>query len=76
MRIVIVSNRLPVTVNHDADGRLTFRASAGGLATGLASLTMERLWIGWPGTAINDPVEQKTVICVVMLFSHIIRKQQ
>ena len=50
-RLLIVSNRLPVTVRV-TDGRAAVRRSAGGLATGLRG-PHERsggLWIGWPGT--------------------------
>lgn len=50
-RLLIVSNRLPVTV-HAVDGRANVTPSVGGLATGLRK-THERpggLWIGWPGS--------------------------
>jgi trehalose 6-phosphate synthase/phosphatase len=50
-RLLIVSNRLPVTVSLQ-DGRPAVRRSAGGLVTGLRT-PHERsggLWIGWPGT--------------------------
>ena len=49
-RLLIVSNRLPVTVRVDRD-RPTVHQSVGGLATGLRG-PHERsggLWIGWPG---------------------------
>jgi len=49
-RLLLVSNRLPVTVKADKDGVSVVR-SAGGLATGLSG-PHERsggLWIGWPG---------------------------
>jgi trehalose 6-phosphate synthase/phosphatase len=49
-RLVIVSNRLPVTVKMER-GDLRVTPSAGGLATGLKG-PHERssgLWIGWPG---------------------------
>jgi trehalose 6-phosphate synthase/phosphatase len=49
-RVLIVSNRLPVTVRV-VDDRVTVRRSIGGLATGLRG-PHERsggLWIGWPG---------------------------
>jgi trehalose 6-phosphate synthase/phosphatase len=49
-RLLIVSNRLPVTVTVD-EGAVTVQPSAGGLATGLRG-PHERsggLWIGWPG---------------------------
>lgn len=62
-RIVIVSNRLPVTIDKK-DGELFYHPSAGGLATGLNSLdgAQERLWIGWPGQELLDK-EQQTVVC-------------
>lgn len=49
-RLLIVSNRLPVTVRHSASG-VSVDKSTGGLATGLAG-PHERSggqWIGWPG---------------------------
>ncbi|RPF49411.1 trehalose 6-phosphate synthase/phosphatase [Thermodesulfitimonas autotrophica] len=49
-RLLIVSNRLPVTVLQKKGG-YRFFPSIGGLATGLKSLqrSWESLWIGWPG---------------------------
>ncbi|RPH35182.1 bifunctional alpha,alpha-trehalose-phosphate synthase (UDP-forming)/trehalose-phosphatase, partial [bacterium] len=49
-RILLVSNRLPVTIKN-VDGGTEFVPSSGGLATALRSLDRngERLWIGWPG---------------------------
>lgn len=49
-RIVIVSNRLPITVQK-RKGKLIFSQSAGGLATGLGifSKSPDCVWIGWPG---------------------------
>ncbi len=65
-RLVIVSNRLPFSVEID-DGRLLFQPSAGGLATGLASLRQagkqsaalpsEHLWVGWPGRSIESSLQ-------------------
>jgi len=49
-RLLIVSNRLPVTVRVE-QGEIAVTQSAGGLATGLRG-PHERsggLWIGWPG---------------------------
>jgi len=61
-RLIIVSNRLPVTINKK-HGELFYYPSAGGLATGLNSLesSLERIWIGWPGYEISKRSEQKTV---------------
>jgi len=49
-RLLIVSNRLPVTIEKKGKS-LNFRHSAGGLATGLGAFYREydSLWIGWPG---------------------------
>ncbi len=51
-RLVIVSNRLPITVSKDEDnGGWQFRQSIGGLVTALTSVLKKRkgMWIGWPG---------------------------
>ncbi len=49
-RILIASNRLPISVRREA-GELTVESSAGGLATGLAGVhgSAGSVWIGWPG---------------------------
>lgn len=51
-QVIIVSNRLPVSVKKD-NGRLEFYQSVGGLATGLSSYIKDSKskWIGWPGIA-------------------------
>ena len=49
-RVILVSNRLPITVSA-ADGVPTVRRSSGGLATSLR-MAHERpgsVWVGWPG---------------------------
>lgn len=62
MRLIIVSNRLPVIVER-SDSQLTFKQSAGGLVQGLsASLgtilditgSSDYVWIGWPGTTFEE----------------------
>jgi trehalose 6-phosphate synthase/phosphatase len=49
-RLLLVSNRLPLTAERKR-GRLTLKASAGGLATGLHSVhdPGTGLWFGWSG---------------------------
>ncbi|HEX7624852.1 MAG TPA: bifunctional alpha,alpha-trehalose-phosphate synthase (UDP-forming)/trehalose-phosphatase [Anaeromyxobacteraceae bacterium] len=50
-RLLIVSNRLPVTVKRPEGGAVSVERSTGGLATGMKG-PHERLgglWIGWPG---------------------------
>ncbi len=54
-RLVIVSNRLPVTVSRKRD-ELVFTRSVGGVATGLGSIYkgLKSIWVGWPGIALED----------------------
>jgi len=61
-KLIIVSNRLPVTINRK-EGALHFHPSAGGLATGLNSYKSElkRLWIGWVGAAIENDWERVSI---------------
>lgn len=49
-RLIIVSNRLPVTVTKRG-GSIKLQSSGGGLASGLDAFhsTHKSLWIGWPG---------------------------
>jgi trehalose 6-phosphate synthase/phosphatase len=61
MRLLIVSNRLPVTLKQE-NGKFLIEKSAGGLVSGLsdylASLKdhsaepREYLWMGWPGISV------------------------
>lgn len=55
MKLLIASNRLPVTISRSSDGYSVSR-SVGGLATSLADLVAEHEmateWIGWPGEDI------------------------
>lgn len=63
MRLLIVSNRLPVTVIKQ-EGEFTFKESVGGLVSGLSAYLdslkdsyfkkTDYLWIGWPGTDIEE----------------------
>lgn len=50
-RLLIVSNRLPITTEI-VDGQLRLSAASGGLATGLRAWHERSagMWIGWPGT--------------------------
>ena len=61
-RLVIISNRLPVTINRQ-DGELHYYPSAGGLATGLNSLgeSYNKIWIGWPGQTSEHSGEKDTI---------------
>ncbi len=54
-KLLVVSNRLPITVRKRGD-KINIQSSAGGLATGMASLpdADKKYWIGWPGIASDD----------------------
>lgn len=58
-RILLVSNRLPVTVRN-IDGEMRVEMSVGGLATGLRSIRSrgDNLWLGWPGDLSSLPPDQ------------------
>jgi len=60
MALVVVSNRLPVTIRRHADG-LALTESVGGVATGLRGLQESRggVWIGWPGQTGDVAAEEK-----------------
>lgn len=59
-RVVIVSNRLPISVGKK-HGHLEITPSVGGLATGLSSFHRENngLWVGWPGFYPADQREER-----------------
>lgn len=50
-RLIIASNRLPVTINIDENDKVDITPSVGGLATGMKSIykDYESKWFGWPG---------------------------
>ncbi|MDZ7848301.1 MAG: trehalose-6-phosphate synthase [Owenweeksia sp.] len=60
-KTIIVSNRLPVNVKRDTEGAITYRSSAGGLATGLSSVYQQdgNVWVGWPGAYFRTTAEKK-----------------
>jgi len=63
MRLLVVSNRLPITIQQENE-KYSFQQSVGGVATGIASYigtqksqnpNFEYVWVGWPGDlAIAD----------------------
>ncbi len=62
-RLIIVSNRLPITVTGSGDG-IEVSPSAGGLATGLGAVHAgsESLWTGWSGLDANaSPVARRSL---------------
>jgi len=55
-RILLVSNRLPITIKRRDDGQYDFSMSSGGLVTGLSGLakTTTFQWYGWPGLEVPE----------------------
>lgn len=55
-RLLLLSNRLPITIKRSDDGSYTFSMSSGGLVTGLSGLskTTSFQWYGWPGLEVPD----------------------
>jgi trehalose 6-phosphate synthase/phosphatase len=63
-RLIVVSNRLPVTIQQTANGWRAERSS-GGLAAAMNPILQQSrgLWIGWPGssTGMDDPKRQEII---------------
>ncbi len=73
--LILVSNRLPVTVRQDG-GVMSLQQSGGGLATGLRGAREKRggVWIGWPGdvpgtqnrAAVDSQLEEISAVAVYL----------
>ena len=63
MKLIILSNRLPVKIEKDENNQFLITPSEGGLATGLGSLETEaeKIWIGWPGIYTDDEDEKREI---------------
>ena len=73
-RLLIVSNRLPITATVSGD-TVSFTQASGGLATGLRGCheRTDGLWIGWPGidappsslqSALDAQLAQRGIVAV------------
>ncbi len=62
-RLLIVANRLPITLKPLENGNYDFQPSSGGLAAGLNGLGAKSKWFGWPGLEVArrdiKPIEKK-----------------
>ncbi|KAK4684050.1 hypothetical protein P7C73_g6155, partial [Tremellales sp. Uapishka_1] len=69
-RLIVVSNRLPVTISKDAKGDYHFKMSSGGLVSALSGCkkTMSFTWIGWPGQDI--PLKDREHVNARLLKEH------
>jgi trehalose 6-phosphate synthase len=57
--LIVVSNRLPITITKDDKGEYHFKMSSGGLVSALSGFkkSLNFTWIGWPGFCI--PVKDR-----------------
>jgi trehalose 6-phosphate synthase len=55
-RLILISNRLPITIKPQDDGKYAYSMSSGGLVTGLSGLnkTTDFQWYGWPGQEVPE----------------------
>lgn len=55
-RLLLVSNRLPITIKRSDDGGYDFSMSSGGLVSGLSGLSKSTSfqWYGWPGLEVPE----------------------
>lgn len=60
-KVLVVSNRLPVTITRKDDGKYDYAMSSGGLVTALQGLkkSTEFQWLGWPGLEIREDEQDK-----------------
>lgn len=60
-KVLVVSNRLPVTITRKDGGKYDYSMSSGGLVTALQGLkkSTEFQWLGWPGLEIREDEQEK-----------------
>ncbi|KAF9696404.1 hypothetical protein EKO04_005362 [Ascochyta lentis] len=58
-RLLLVSNRLPITIKRADEGKYEMSMSSGGLVSGLSGLskTTTFQWYGWPGLEVPEDEE-------------------
>ncbi|WP_114780612.1 bifunctional alpha,alpha-trehalose-phosphate synthase (UDP-forming)/trehalose-phosphatase [Botryobacter ruber] len=62
-KLIIISNRLPIKI-EEKEGKLAYKPSEGGLATGLGSIYKQNdnLWIGWPGMVVEEKEKKQQIV--------------
>ncbi|KAL9053858.1 MAG: hypothetical protein Q9162_004505 [Coniocarpon cinnabarinum] len=55
-RLIVVANRLPITVKRNGASGFDLSISSGGLVSGLSGLTKSTKfeWYGWPGLSVDE----------------------
>jgi hypothetical protein len=54
-RVLVVANRLPLSIKANEDGEYEYSISSGGLVSGLKGLSkiVDFKWFGWPGIDVH-----------------------
>lgn len=61
MKVLVVANRLPVTVKITGED-IHITQSSGGLVSALAGVhDLDAVWIGWPGCSVRESLQPKIV---------------
>jgi len=60
-KVLVVSNRLPVTIKRSSAGSYDYSMSSGGLVTALQGLkkSTEFQWLGWPGLEVPADEQER-----------------
>src|ERR1700730_4635883 len=74
-RLIVVSNRLPLTLRK-ADGRWVTERSSGGLASAMNPLLQRSGgdWIGWAGESAEEDQEERRAVLQDWAESRILRR--
>ena len=69
-KLIVVSNRLPVTIEQTDTG-YRYKRSSGGLVSALNSLigSLDFVWIGWPGITVDTIHEDEMKIELLEKFN-------
>jgi trehalose 6-phosphate synthase/phosphatase len=77
MRLLVVSNRLPIVITQE-QGELKFQESAGGLVSGLSAYLdslkgssfakSDYVWVGWPGVTVENKLQEQVKSKVLSQF--------
>lgn len=61
--LIIVSNRLPLSIQKEEDGTYKSTLSSGGLVTALSGLRNSKnlRWFGWAGIDVREPEEREQI---------------
>lgn len=54
--LIMVSNRLPISLKKKDNGEYSYNMSSGGLVSGLSGMTKDTTfhWFGWPGLEVPE----------------------